>query len=534
MDTAPTPYSIFPDALRGKRILLCTESFGPVNGVSRTTLMLVNHLRSNGVDVAVVAPHTRETTFTPEQAPLQQQQHDLARTKNTTLRISGFPLPYNPELTIAYPVRLSTLYSRAFGPRAPPPDLIYLASPASLGFQVMLQLRNHPSAHRPPLLANFQTDLAGYCAILFPAPFSTVAVAALAFVQSYLFNHASVRTVFYPSRFVRRILEGWRVESRKLSLLQRGVDTALFHPSRRRKGLRGRIAPNGEIVLICVSRLAGEKGFGFLAGAVRELDRRGLRFVLYVVGGNRNAAVEEEIKALFDARLREAGRVVFAGFCAGEKLAEAYASADVFLHCSVTETFGLVVLESMASGVPVVARDEGGPSDIVRDGVTGYLTPPEDVAGFVDKVMVLATDDALRKQMGENARRQAEEATWERINNRVAWRMVEAIEQSERERAELRARRERLLRRYEAQAEERTPLLKTTPISEWLLPTATVQARVADVRVAGGMVAISATWVAVGAYLVFIKAGLWMKARARSWSGLWRGAQGVASIGQPC
>ncbi|KAK4098413.1 glycosyltransferase family 4 protein [Parathielavia hyrcaniae] len=541
MDPAPPPYSSFPDALRGKRILLCTESFGPVNGVSRTTLMLVNHLRANDVDVAVVAPHTHETTFTPQQPPpLSQQQHQqpdltLPTTKNTTLRISGFPLPYNPELTIAYPVRLSILYSRAFGPATPPPDLIYLASPASLGFQVMLQLRNHPSARRPPLLANFQTDLAGYCAILFPAPFSTLAVAALAFVQGYLFNHASVRTVFYPSRFVRRILEGWRVEAAKLSLLQRGVDTALFHPSRRRDGLRAQIAPGGEVVLICVSRLAGEKGFGFLAGVVRELDRRGLKFVLYVVGGNRNATVEGEIKALFDARLKEEGRVVFAGFCVGEKLAEAYASADVFLHCSVTETFGLVVLESMASGVPVVARDEGGPSDIVRDGETGYLTQPEDMGAFVDRVLVLATDDALRNRMSENARRQAEEATWERINNRVAWRMAETIEQSERERAGLRARRKGLLGR-DAQAEERTPLLKTPPVSEWLLPADTVQARVADVRVAWGMVAISATWVAIWAYLIFIKAGLWVKTKARGCFGLWNVVQGAAGStpGPPC
>jgi hypothetical protein len=245
-----------------------------------------------------------------------------------------------------------------------------------------------------------------------------------------------------------------------------------------------------------------------------------LRFVLYVVGGNRNAAVEGEIKALFDARLREEGKVVFAGFCVGEKLAEAYASADVFLHCSVTETFGLVVLESMASGVPVVARDEGGPSDIVRDGETGYLTPPDDMGAFVEKVMLLATDDALRKQMSGNARRQAEEATWERINNRVAWRMAETIEQSERERAELRAKYKASVQDGEAQAEETTPLL------DRLVPPDTVQARVAKVRVAGGMLAISATWVAVGAYLVFIKAGLWVKARVRGCLGRGKGAEG--------
>ncbi|KAK4032401.1 glycosyltransferase [Parachaetomium inaequale] len=505
MDISPAPHlSTFPDALRGKRILLCTESFGPVNGVSRTTLMLVNHLRANGADVAVVAPHTRETTFTPKQHELEAPNTtpDPANLpKNANIRISGYPVPYNPELSIVYPVRLSTLYSKSFGTL--PPDLIYLASPASLGFQVMLQLRQQAPNRQVPILANFQTDLAGYCAILFPPPFSTFAVAAFARVQSFLFNHASVKTVFYPSRFVRRYLEAQQVQGKKLSLLQRGVDTALFCPSRRSEALRSEIAPDGEIVLICVSRLAGEKGFGFLAEAARELDARGLRFKLYIVGGNRNAAVVRDIKGLFGPLVKQ-GKVVFAGFCVGEKLAEAYASGDIFLHCSVTETFGLVVLESMASGVPVVARNEGGPSDIVRHGETGYLTPPDDLPAFVDRVMALANDDALRTRLSENARRQAEEATWERINNRVAWRMAETIEESARQRYK------GLSRDDEAPAGEALPL-KTTAFFEW--PKDGIQARVVDVRLAGGMIAISATWVAIGAYLVFIKGGLWVKAK---------------------
>lgn len=517
------PLSTFPDALRGKRILLCTESFGPVNGVSRTTLMLVNHLRANGAEVAVVAPHSRETTFVPSCAKAEQ---------DVDVRIHGYPLPYNPELSVVYPVRLSALYRRSFGAA---PDLIYLASPASLGFQVMLQLRQQPPERQVPLICNFQTDLAGYCAVLFPPPFSHLAVAAFARVQSFLFNHASVKTIFYPSRSVRRYLEAQRVRPDKLEVLQRGVDTVLFHPSRRSDALRRELRPAGdEIVLLCVSRLAGEKGFGFLADAARALDARGLRFTLHVVGGNRSAAVEEEIKASF-APL--GGRVVFAGFLVGEALARAYASADVFLHCSVTETFGLVVLEAMASGVPVVARDEGGPSDTVRGGgVTGFLTPPGDLDAFVDRVVALAEDGALRRRCGENARRLAEEATWERINNKVAWRMAETIEQSRRERAELLARQKVVTLQegggpQEEDSEERLlpspPRTRMMPFLEWLLPADAVQARVVDAKLAGGMAAISATWVAVGAYLIFIKVGLWVKAKIRSWSS--QGAESVSS-----
>ncbi|KAK4235267.1 hypothetical protein C8A03DRAFT_36885 [Achaetomium macrosporum] len=495
------PVATFPESLRGKRILLCTESLGPVNGVSRTTLMLVNHLRANGADVAVVAPHTHETTFAPE---------DRAGTgRNVDIRIHGYPLPFNPELSVVYPVRLSTLYRRAFDE---PPDLIYIASPASLGFQVMMQLRQQPAERQIPVICNFQTDLAGYCAILFPPPFSNLAVLAFATVQSFLFNHRSVKTVFYPSRFVRRYLEQQRVRGEKLEVLQRGVDTELFHPARRSDALRNEIAPDGEIILLCVSRLAGEKGFEFLADVAKELDARGLRFKLYIVGGNRNAAVEAEIKDSF-ATLTEQGKVIFAGFRTGEALATAYASADIFLHCSITETFGLVVLESMASGVPVVARDEGGPSDTVRDGETGYLTPPADMVAFVDKVMALANDAVLRKRMSESARRQAEEATWERINNKVAWRMAETIDRHQRERAEMQAGitggPQKLPQVEDRRAAARMPAL------EWLVPRDLVEARIADVRIARGMAAIFATWIAVGLYLVFIKVSLWVKTRAR-------------------
>ena len=513
-ESAPAghPLSEFPDSLRGKRILLCTESFGPVNGVSRTTLMLVNHLRANGAKVAVVAPdnHTRQNTFVPLQpAPGSNAASGEEAGESREIRIQGYPLPYNPELSVAYPVRLSILYQKTFGTK---PDLIYLASPASLGFQIMWQLRQQSVGDRVPIICNFQTDLAGYCNILFPPPFSNLAVLAFSNIQTFLFNHASVKTVFYPSRFVRRYLEEQRVQSDKLEILQRGVDTTLFHPARDNEALRSRLAPNGEVILLCVSRLGGEKGFEFLAEAAKELDARGLDFKLHIVGGNRNAAVESEIKDSF-ASLTEAGKVVFAGFLMGEQLAEAYASADIFLHCSITETFGLVVLESMASGVPVVARDEGGPSDTVRDGRTGFLTPPDDLGAFVDRVVLLANDTALRIRFREDARAQAEGATWQKINNQVAWRMADTIVDSEQERAEL-FNASKLA--DPAAGSNGGSVAFSTALFGWTpMMGDVIRARIADAKALGGMAAISASWVAVGTYLVFINMGLWVKRTVR-------------------
>ncbi|KAK0621934.1 hypothetical protein B0T17DRAFT_618312 [Bombardia bombarda] len=509
--------SSFPDSLRGKRILLCTESFGPVNGVSRTTLMLVNHLRANGAVVAVVAPHnhTKQNTFIPlVKPPAAINDNNRSFNQNDIeLRIRGYPLPFNPELSIVYPFRLSTLYKQTFGH---PPDLIYLASPASLGFQVMLQLRQQPAQSQIPIICNFQTDLAGYCAILFPPPLSDLAVLAFSAVQAYLFRHASVKTVFYPSRFVRRYLEGNKVQRDKMKLLQRGVDTRLFHPGKRNEVLRREIAPGGEVILICVARLAGEKGFGFLADVAAALDDRRVEFKLVIVGGNRNRVVEEEVRALF-ALLVKKGRVVFVGFKMGEALAEMYASCDVFLHCSVTETFGLVVLESMASGVPVVARDEGGPSDIVRERESGFLVPPGDLGTFVNRVVLLIEDEEVRMRMAKEGRKQAEGATWERVNNRVALRMAEVIEEREREGAEVELGTG-AERNIETGVRTSRMVMSTTPMFGWLLLNGAIRERIVDVRLAAGMAVIAWFWIAVSLYLAFIETAQWLKARLRTWS----------------
>ncbi|PQE14951.1 glycosyl transferase group 1 protein [Rutstroemia sp. NJR-2017a WRK4] len=408
---------IFPEALKGKRILLATESFGPVNGVSRTTLNLVDYLRHNGASVAVVAPHNSTGA-----APIASSQTNTS--DQIELRLKGYPLPYNPELSVVYPVRLSQLYTRTFGSK---PDLIYLASPASLGFQILFQLRQQHESAQVPVLLNFQTDLSGYCEILFPRPLDRWAVWVFGSVQGYLFRWEGVKTVFYPSRFVKRYLEKTGVQTEKMVNLRRGVDGKIFHPSKRSERLRKEWAPNGELIMVCVARLAPEKGFEFLSKVVNELDERDFHFKLVIVGGNQSSKVEQEIRNLFGT-LEAKGKVCFTGMLRGEALAEAYASADIFLHCSITETFGLVVLESMASGVPVIARDEGGPSEIVADKRSGFLVPPADLGGFVEKVLMLGNDSQLRSDMSLECRRMAEEATWDSIGNRVAWKMAKTLE----------------------------------------------------------------------------------------------------------
>ncbi|KAI1103825.1 glycosyltransferase family 4 protein [Jackrogersella minutella] len=476
---------VFPPGLSGKRILLCTESLGPVNGVSRTTKMLIDQLRSNGALVSVVAPHnhTKVNTFNPISIPAGSLSY------HEEIRLTGYPLPFNPELSVAYPVRLSELYRRTFGG---PPDLIYLASPASVGFQVMLQLRQYSDELQVPIICNFQTDLAGYCSVLFPWPLGGIANQVFGFVQGYLFRHTSVKTIFYPSTFVKTYLRGVSVPCNKMEVLRRGVDTKGFSPAKRSEQLRKEWAPNGEPILFTCSRLAGEKGFAFLAEAAKELDKRGVSFKLVIVGGNRNPVVEQEVKEMFGS-LREKNKVIFAGFKVGEELMTHYASADIFLHCSITETFGLVVLEAMASGVPVIARDEGGPSDIIEHGKTGYLVRPSDMEDFVQKVLKLGRDKTTRKQFALAARSFACEATWERISNKAAWQMLGTIEQFEQN------------KKAGGDSTTRLPiigwLLLSGPVRQFLVP------QIIKAKLAWALSIIIGFWAVVGSYLVFANVG---------------------------
>lgn len=256
-----------------------------------------------------------------------------------------------------------------------------------MGFQFLVQLGqlNDP----PPTLLNFQTDLSGYSSILFAPPLDRYAIFLLQIVQGYLFRLMAVTTIFYPSAYVQKYMVDAGAPADKMVQLGRGVDTELFHPDRRDATYRKELAPNGEIIFCCVSRLAPEKGFEFLAKVAQKLKESGLKFRLLIVGGNTNPVVELEVRHYFEG-LRD--QVFFTGFLRGTALARAYASADVFLHCSITETFGLVVLESMASGVPVIARDEGGPSETVKHGRSGYLVAPHDLETFVKCARQLATD----------------------------------------------------------------------------------------------------------------------------------------------
>ncbi|HEY0369413.1 MAG TPA: glycosyltransferase family 1 protein, partial [Chthoniobacterales bacterium] len=211
-------------------------------------------------------------------------------------------------------------------------------------------------------------------------------------------------TVFVNSEEYRRIWIEKGIEPDKLKLLPRGLDTELFHPQRRNEAFFKRFNDSSpdEVRLLYVGRVSKEKDLDVLASAYRQLRDSGLPLRLYVVGDGPYAET-------MAAQLPDA---VFTGYLAGEDLATAYASADIFAFPSTTDTFGNVIIEAQAAGLPVVVSDVGGPHELVEHGADGLVTKARDVDDFAAAVHRLAIDPALREQMSRRARQKVESRSW--------------------------------------------------------------------------------------------------------------------------
>src|SRR6201993_957019 len=191
----------------------------------------------------------------------------------------------------------------------------------------------------------------------------------------------------------------------KLRILPRGLDTELFHPARRDSAFFEKFgASNGEVRLLYVGRISREKDLDLLADAYRRLRKEGLPIQLFVVGhGPYSEALAKSLPEAF-----------FTGYLRGTELATAYASADIFVFPSTTDTFGNVILEAQASGLPVVVSDSGGPKELVVDKANGLITRSHDVEDLTRAVRALVSDPALRERMANSARDSVTDRSWPR------------------------------------------------------------------------------------------------------------------------
>src|SRR5947209_2966463 len=215
--------------------------------------------------------------------------------------------------------------------------------------------------------------------------------------------YGQLDTVYVNSEEYRQSWVKRGFDPAKLKIFPRGLDTELFTPARREQAFWEKFgASNGQVRLLYVGRISREKDLDLLAAAYYRLRDEGLPVQLFIVGhGPYSEAFAKSLPEAF-----------FTGYLTVNELATAYASADIFVFPSTTDTFGNVIIEAQASGVPVVVSDSGGPKELVEDKANGLITKSRDVEDFARAIGALVTDSALRERMGESARDRVIDLSW--------------------------------------------------------------------------------------------------------------------------
>jgi glycosyltransferase involved in cell wall biosynthesis len=352
------------------RIALFTETFLPkVDGIVTRLSHTVDHLQRLGNQVLVVSPDGGLTEY-----------------KGAKIYgIPGFPMPLYPELKLALPRPSMRQVLEGFKP-----DLIHLVNPAVLGLGGLYYAKSLDV----PLVASYHTHLPKYLEHYGLGMLEGVLWELLKVVH----NQAEINLC--TSTAMQDALVSHGIE--RVAVWQKGVDTELFQPGLGSLEMRSHLTqghPESPLLLY-VGRLSAEK----------EIDR--IKPVLQAIPNARLALVGDgPYRADLEKYFADTP-THFVGYMTGQTLASAFASADAFVFPSRTETLGLVLLEAMAAGCPVIAANAGGIPDIVTNGVNGYLFEPGDEGGAIAATQRLLADSGERECLRQNARLEAERWGW--------------------------------------------------------------------------------------------------------------------------
>jgi glycosyltransferase involved in cell wall biosynthesis len=353
------------------RIALFTETFLPkVDGIVTRLRHTVDHLQRSGNQVLVIAPDGGIT------------EHKGAKVYG----ITGFPLPLYPELKMALPRPAIGYVLEEFKP-----DVIHVVNPAVLGLAGIF----YSKILKIPLVASYHTHLPQYLQHY-----------GLGMLEGFLWEllkgaHNQAALNLCTSTVMMEELTAHGIE--RVDLWQRGVDTELFHPDLANVEMRSRLSQNHpeSPLLLYVGRLSAEKEIERIKPILEAIPEARLALV---GDGPHRQALEKHFAGT---------NTYFVGYLMGQELGSAFASADAFIFPSRTETLGLVLLEAMAAGCPVVAARSGGIPDIVTDGVNGYLfEPTANVQGAIAATVRLLEQKEQRDIIRQNARQEAESWGW--------------------------------------------------------------------------------------------------------------------------
>ncbi len=372
-----------------KRVAVLTEAFLPkIDGVSRTAYLSIRYLQETGREVLIFAPDTAVPTVG----------------QSRVIPLPSVSMPGAEETRVALPNWIIAREMEAFQP-----DLVLMFSPAIMSMHGMTMGRYL----NIPVIGCYQTDLPGY------AEHYGVGVLSRP-VRSWLrYLHNGCHLTLVPTPKIQHELSDWGYK--RLRLWGRGVDIETFSPVQRTAAMREKLLngrdPN-SLLCVYVGRLANEKCVHLLR---QVAETPGV--ALTIIG---DGQLREELEALFAGT-----STYFTGYMVGSALAEAFASADAFFFPGAQETFGQVVQEAMASGLPSVVTNRGGVSGLVEEGVTGFVVDHSEAA-FAEAVIKLRDNPILRQQMADTARALAEQRPWSAIMRQLEGHMREAWTMNER------------------------------------------------------------------------------------------------------
>jgi glycosyltransferase involved in cell wall biosynthesis len=361
------------------KLAIVTETFPPeVNGVAMTFGVICRELAARGHDLTVYRPR-RDDPPSPTSA-----------TAYKVVSLPGMPLPGYPLLRLGLPAArtLKRLW------RADPPDLVHVVTEGPLGATAVTAAR----ALGLPVSSSFHTNFHTYTRSYGYGAFHHLTLAWLRHV------HNRTRRTFVPTPELCEELSA--VGFRDLAVLSRGVDTRQFSPARRSDELRASWNASADTpVVLHVGRMAAEKNYELVFrafDAMRAANPR-CRFVL---------AGEGPLKARL---VREHPECIFTGFFSREEIGRHYASADIYIHASLSETFGNVLTEAMASGLAVAGFNYAAAFKFIRDGENGLSVACDQPEELIQAGVRLATDTALREKVRQAARATVEPQSWSKV-----------------------------------------------------------------------------------------------------------------------
>lgn len=369
--------------MQALRIAVVTETWPPeVNGVAITLSKLIHQLSLKNHTIQLIRP--------------KQDKADKGQDHNgwSELLLRGLPIPRYPQLKLGLPSKKALI--KAWTQKRP--DLVHIATEGPLGWSALQAAR----VLRLPVTSDFRTNFHSYSKHY---GVGWLRKPIVAYLRKF---HNRTACTMVPTHALKGDLQAAGFDN--LRVVARGVDTSLFHAGKRSLALRSSWkADDHTIVLLSVGRLAAEKNLDLIVQTYHALKSK-KRSVKLVFAG------DGPYRHHLQAKCPDA---IFAGMCSHEQLAELYASADLFLFPSLTETFGNVTLEALASGTPVLAFDCAAASELVQDSRNGWLVVGEESEKFILKALQITEQATTVLHAREHTAQTAQNMDWQKIAAQV-------------------------------------------------------------------------------------------------------------------